>query len=107
MLNTPIDQALTDKMFDQAIDECAYEIFAGDTLRMRQSLLQSHCENCHCVAVCLARLIGEYLGQVDRTVKAVYNYQPLEDTEKEPIGTSEPFVGINLVVWVERKSAAL
>ena len=107
MLNTPIDQALTDKMFDQAIVECADEIFAGDALRMRQSLLQSHCENCKCVAVCLARLIGEYLGQVDRTVKAVYNYQPLEETDKETIETSEPFVGINLVVWVERKSAAL
>jgi Pyruvate phosphate dikinase, AMP/ATP-binding domain len=107
VLNTPIDQALTDKMFDQAIAECADEIFAGDALRMRKSLLQSHCENCQCVAVCLARLIGEYLGQVDRTVKAVYNYQPLEGTGKEPIGTSEPFVGINLVVWVERKSAAL
>lgn len=107
MLNTPIDQALTDKMFDQAIVECADEIFAGDALRMRQSLLQSHCENCKCVAVCLARLIGEYLGQVDRTVKAVYNYQPLEGTDKEPLGISEPFVGINLVVWVERKSAAL
>jgi hypothetical protein len=107
VLNTPIDQSLTDKMFDQAIVECADEIFAGDALRMRQSLLQSHCENCKCVAVCLARLIGEYLGQVDRTVKAVYNYQPLEDTDKEPFETSEPFVGINLVVWVERKSAAL
>jgi len=107
VLNTPIDQALTDKMFDQAIVECADEIFAGDALRMRQSLLQSHCENCQCVAVCLARLIGEYLGQVDRTVKAVYNYQPLEDTDKETFKTSEPFVGINLVVWVERKSAAL
>ncbi len=107
MLNTPIDQALTDKMFDQAIVECADEIFAGDALRMRQSLLQSHCENCQCVAVCLARLIGEYLGHVDRTVKAVYNYQPLVDTDKETFETSEPFVGINLVVWVERKSAAL
>lgn len=107
MLNTPIDQALTDKMFDQAIAECADEIFAGDALRMRQSMLQSHCENCKCVAVCLAKLIGEYLGQVDRTVKAVYNYQPLEGTDKESIGTSEPFIGINLVVWVERKSAAL
>jgi hypothetical protein len=107
VLNTPIDQSLTDKLFDQAIVECADEIFAGDALRMRQSLLQSHCENCKCVAVCLARLIGEYLGQVDRTVKAVYNYQPLEDTDKEPFETSEPFVGINLVVWVERKSAAL
>jgi hypothetical protein len=107
MLSIPIDQSLTDKMFDQAIVECADKIFAGDSLRMRQSLLQSHCENCRCVAECLARQIGEYLGRVDRTVKAVYNYQPMEETGKDPTGISEPFVGINLVVWVERKSAAL
>jgi hypothetical protein len=107
VLSTPVDQSLTDKMFDQAIVECADRIFAGDTLRMRRSLLQSHCEKCRCVAECLARQIGEYLGRVDRTVKAVYTYQPLEETNKELIGNSEPFVGINLVVWVERKSAAL
>jgi hypothetical protein len=106
VLSTPVDQSLTDKMFDQAIVECADNIFAGDTLRMRQSLLQSHCEHCRCVAECLARLIGEYLGRVDRTVKAVYNYQPLEENDKELIGTNEPLIGINLVVWVERKSAA-
>jgi hypothetical protein len=105
--NTRIDQSLTNKMFDQAIFECAERLFAGDTLRMRQSLLQSHCDNCRCVAECLARLIGEYLGRVDRTVKAVYNYQPLDLKDQESIGKKEPFVGINLVVWVERKSAAL
>jgi hypothetical protein len=107
VLSTPVDQSLTDKMFTEAIIECADQIFAGDTLRMRQSLLQSHCENCRCVADRLARLIGDYLGLVDRTVKAVYNYQPLDENDEVSIGQSEPFVGINLVVWVERKSAAL
>src|SRR4030066_1845370 len=107
MLGTHVNQSLTEKMIDEAIIECAEKIFAGDSLRMRQSLLQSHCENGQCVAECLARQIGEYLGRVDRTVKAVYNYQPVEETGKEPTGTSEPYVGINLVVWVERKSAAL
>ena len=95
MLGTHVDQFLTDKMIDEAIIECAEKIFAGDSLRMRQSLLQSHCENCRCVAECLARQIGEYLGQVDRTVKAVYNYKPMEETGKEPTETSVPYVGIN------------
>ncbi|OGO31462.1 MAG: hypothetical protein A2136_10295 [Chloroflexi bacterium RBG_16_54_11] len=107
MQNTPVDQSLTDKMFDLAIFECAEKLYAADTLRMRQSLLQSHCENCRIVAESLARQIGEYLGRVDRTVKAVYNYQPLEVMHKDPAGASEPYAGINLVVWVERKSAAL
>src|SRR4030065_1376508 len=105
MLGTHVDQSLTDKMIDDAIIECAEKIFAGDSMRMRQSLLQSHCENCRCVAECLARQIGEYLGRVDRTVKAVYNYQPLEETHKDPAGASAPSAGINLVVWVGRRSA--
>jgi Pyruvate phosphate dikinase, AMP/ATP-binding domain len=105
--NTRVDQSLTDKMFDQAIVECADKLFAGDTSRMRQSLLQSHCENCRCVAERLAGLIGEYLGRVDRTVKAVYAYQPTTVNNKEPSGGVESLVGINLIVWVERKSAAL
>jgi hypothetical protein len=105
--NTRVDHSLTDKMLDQAISECAGKLFAGDTLRMRQSLLQSHCENCQCVAESLARLIGDYLGRVDRTVKAVYNYQPLVEDNLEPRERYDNFVGINLLVWVERKSAAL
>ncbi len=107
MQNTRVDQSLTDKMFDQALVDCADKLFAGDTSRMRQSLLQSHCENCRCVAGCLAGFIGEYLGRVDRTVKAVYSYQPSAENNQEPSEATEPFVGINLVVWVERKSAAL
>jgi hypothetical protein len=107
MQSTRVDQSLTDRMIDQAILECADKIFAGDTLRLRQSLLQAHCEHCRCVAESLARQIGEYLGRVDRTVKAVYNYQPSGELGKETIGATEPYVGINLVVWVERKSAAL
>ena len=98
-----VDQALTDAMIEKAILECADSIFASDTLRMRQSLLQSHCENCRCVALNLVRQLGEYLGQVDRTVKAVYHYEPCRGRAD----SRDPHVGINLVVWVERKSAAL
>ena len=107
MLGIQVDQKLTDTMIEKAIIECADSIFAGDTLRMRQSLLQSHCEHCRCVAQSLVRQLGEYLGQVDQTVKAVFHYEPIEGSGKEPPGISEPHVGINLVVWVERKSAAL
>src|SRR4030042_6581876 len=107
MLGIQVDQELTDAMIEKAIIECADTIFAGDTLRLRQSLLQSHCEHCRCVAQSLVRQLGEYLGQVDQTVKAVFNYEPVEETGKELPGISEPHVGINLIVWVERKSAAL
>ncbi|MBN1148660.1 MAG: PEP/pyruvate-binding domain-containing protein [Anaerolineales bacterium] len=102
-----IDQALTDEMLDTAITECARQHFAGDTRRMRHALLQGHCEYCKCVAQVLVRQLGEYLGRVDRTVKAVYHYEPVEAPGGSPVEISKSYTGINLLVWVERKSAAL
>jgi len=107
MLGIQVDQALTNMMIEKAIVECADKIFAGDTLRMRQSLLQAHCEHCRCLNDSLARQIGEYMGQVDQTVKAVFHYKPVDKSGNELPELREPHGGINLVVWVERKSAAL
>ncbi|OGO33844.1 MAG: hypothetical protein A2W35_00850 [Chloroflexi bacterium RBG_16_57_11] len=106
MIGMQIDQSLIDGMVDQAIIECADELLAGDTHRVRQMMLQGHCEYCGRVSESLARQLGEYLGRMDRTVKAVYHYEPVETPEITRSG-SEPHVGINLVVWAERKSAAL
>jgi hypothetical protein len=102
-----IDQAMIDKMVDEAITECAFQHFAGDTRRMRQVLQEGHCELCRCLAHSLVRQIGEYLGRVDRSVKAVYYYEPVEAPDASPPDSAQSYVGINLVVWVERKSAAL
>jgi hypothetical protein len=102
-----IDQAMTDEMVDEAITECALQHFAGDTHRMRQALQQGRCELCHCLAHSLVRQIGEYLGRIDRSVKAVYHYEPVDVPDSSPSDYAQPYVGINLVVWVERKSAAL
>ncbi len=102
-----IDQALTDKMMDEAIVACALQYFNGDTRRMRQALVQGQCQYCHYLTNSLVRQVGEYLGQVDRNIKAIYHYQPVEPPEGTPPAPAPPFDGINLVIWVERKSAAL
>jgi hypothetical protein len=107
MIGMQIDQSLIDTMVDQAIIESSEELFAGDTYRLRQMMLQGHCEYCGRVSESLARQLGEYLGRIDRTVKAVYHYAPFELPEIPSSGSQEPHVGINLVVWAERKSAAL
>jgi len=105
-----IDQALTDKMVEQAVAECAEAHFAGDIRRMRQALLSGQCEHCHCISDSLVRQISEYLGQVDNTVKAVYQYGPVEtpqSSQGQEVDRSRKRSGINLVAWVNRKSAAL
>jgi len=105
-----IDQALTDDMVTRAIEICADEHFAGDIRQLNQALLQGQSEHCRCVRDHLAMQISEYLGQIDKTVKAVYQYEPTDAAQMVQGGNSaqstEP-TGINLIVWVERKSAAL
>jgi hypothetical protein len=97
-------------MVEKAIAKCADAHFAGNIRRMRQSLLQGQCEHCRCISDSLVRQIGEYLGQVDNTVKAVYRYEPVDippASQNEGRDRSKEHAGINMVVWVNRKSAAL
>ena len=105
-----IDQALTDDMVERAIEICADEHFAGDIRQLKQALLQGQSEHCRCVRDHLAMQISEYLGQVDKTVKAVYQYEPTDASQivqgENSAQSTEP-IGINLVAWVERKSADL
>jgi hypothetical protein len=104
------DVAMANKMVEQAVAECAEEHFAGDIRRMRQAVLHGQCEHCHCITEHLVKQISEYLGQVDNTVKAVYRYEPMDlssASQSEGMDRSREYNDINLVVWVNRKSAAL
>ncbi len=105
-----IDLAMANKMVEQAVAECAAEHFAGNIWRMRQAVLRGQCEHCCCITNHLVKQIGEYLGQVDNTVKAVYQYEPVDlpsAYKDEGKDRSREHNGVNLIVWVNRKSAAL
>jgi hypothetical protein len=110
MLGMQIDQASADNMVEQAIVECAAAHFAGNIRKMRQALLTGQCDHCKCISDSLVRQIGQYLVQVDKTVKAIYQYEPVEAPQPSKSESPAPLkehAGINLVVWVDRKSAAL
>lgn len=110
MIGIQIDNNFTDEMVERAIAECAEEHFAGDSQRLRQALLMGQCEHCKCVSDSLVRQVSEYLGRIDKTVKAVYQYEPAESpqaSQSEDRASLKKHTGINLVVWVDRKSAAL
>ena len=106
MVGMQIDQALTDDMVERAIEICADEHFAGDIRQLNQALLQGQPEHCRCVRDHLAMQISEYLGQVDKTVKAVYQYEPTDAAQivqgANSAQSTEP-IGINLVAWGEQK----
>ena len=91
-------------MVEQAVAECAESQFAGDERRARLALLRGQCEHCDCIRASLVRRIGEYLGQVGASVKAVYTFEAPDDRDEEAHTGRD---GIHLVVWVDRKSQAL
>ncbi|HEX9013938.1 MAG TPA: PEP/pyruvate-binding domain-containing protein, partial [Anaerolineaceae bacterium] len=105
-----VDQALADQLVDQAIQSCAAQKFHGDLQQARQALRLGRCDTCAAVSDCLVRQVGEYLGQVDRTVKAVFQCEPefagMRLKSNTPGEDGQPS-GIHLAAWVERKSAAL
>src|ERR1035437_10639887 len=103
------DQVLADQLLDKAVQNCADLKFQGDRKQVLQALQLGRCDICATVSECLVRQVGDYLGKVDRTVKAVYQYGPeysflLSKPENPTISSSQ--VAINLVAWVERKSVA-
>lgn len=109
MIGEQIDQAFTDQMVEHAIAECSGVHFAGDSRQARQALAEGQCEHCKCVFGSLIRQVGAYLGQVDSRVKAAYQYEPVifSETPQSGKNISNANIGFHLIVWVERKSAAL
>ncbi len=108
MASIQIDQHMTDQMVEKAILLCANDRFDGNTQSAIQALRQGRCEVCSVFSDHLVSQLGSYLGEVDRTVKAVYKCEPYHNGSEDKNEPSEdPKTGINLVAWVERKSAAL
>jgi hypothetical protein len=101
-----IDQIFADMMIERAVETCAKENFSGNVRQMRQALFMGDCAQCRCVSSQLVKQIGEYLGEIDGTIRAVYQYEP---AAREPIDNSpeDKRTGIHFIIWTARKSAAL
>jgi hypothetical protein len=105
MTNVQQNQLPADQMVEAAVAYGAAKAFHGDTQRMLQALRRGGCDVCNYVRYSLARQIGDYLGQMDPMVKAVYMFdtEPVEFNE----AAASPAAGISLIAQVERKTAAL
>jgi hypothetical protein len=107
MTGTQIDQALGDRMVEWAVARCAEAHFAGDVRRVRLALLRGDCIHCLCISEGLILQVGEYLGQVTGSVRAVYAVRPEGEPEGEGTQARGEGAALHLVVWIERKTAAL
>lgn len=103
---TQINRDLTDQMVEKAIAYCARQACTGDTEQAQQALHQGQCGVCDYLCYSLAKQVGEYLSQTDGTVKAVYVFEPEYGWDGDTAAARRSS-GINLIAWVDRKSASL
>jgi hypothetical protein len=104
------DQHLANQMIENAVENCARRLFDGDTQEVYHSLQQGRCDVCGQLSLQLVSQVGKYLGELDHTVKAVYQLAPESQVGVQPHGdqVDENYhPGLNLIVWVERKNPAL
>ena len=104
------DQAVADDMLERAISYCGDMRFGGDAREATRALRQGRCDVCSIVSNRLVQEVGEYLGRTDRMVKCVYQVEPETSLMRAQPGAKSAAsrrAGINLVAWVDRKSAAL
>lgn len=101
---TSFGNRIITNMIEDALVFCAAKTSTGTKEKALDRVLQGDCSACGYVRYGLAKDIAQYLGSIDDTVKAVYFYEPEYATNDDTVGLS---FGINLLAWVERKSAAL
>jgi hypothetical protein len=103
------DNALVTSMMEEAITFCAEKTGAKTREEVVDAISNGNCAACDYLKYSLAKKVGECLGSMDETVKAVYIYEPeygagADNHLENSLGLKS---GINLVAWVERKTAAL
>ena len=103
------ENALVTSMVEEAIAFCAEKTGARTREEAVDAISNGDCAACDYLKYSLAKKVGECLGSMDETVKAVYIYEPeygagVDNFLDHSLGLKS---GINLVAWVERKTAAL
>jgi hypothetical protein len=103
------DKSVVTAMIAEAIEFCVAKMGFFDRSEVEQAICAGECSVCEYLYHGLARALGEYLGSLDDTVRAVYVFNPEYGTvADEPIpDRPRASPGINLIAWVSRKSAAL
>ena len=97
-------------MVNKAIVFCADKRFTGDKEQTLEALRKGRCDVCDFLSYSLVRQISEYLGQMDKTVRAVYMFGPESAPQTLVPGKGKirrHSSGINLIAWVDRKTPAL
>ncbi len=103
-----IDATAIGTMVENALGFCSQKT----GLRGEEALgaiRKGDCTVCGYLRYGVSKEVGEYLGDIDTSVQAVYVYEPEYSTGVTDPDRAEPPLdrGINLIVSVDRRSAAL
>jgi hypothetical protein len=96
-------------MVQSALAFSARNAALGTVHEAQQLITGGDCVACSYLRYALSKEIGEYLGAIDTSVQGVYAYEPEYATGALHIDSRGPGTdrGINLIVSVDRKNAAL
>ncbi len=104
-----IDAAAIGGMVENALVFCAQKARLQDGEDAVKAIQSGDCVTCGYLRYGLCKGIGEYLGSIDDSVRAVYAYDPDYCTDAHHLDGRERAGerGINVVVSVDHRSAAL
>lgn len=109
MSTNMFDDAFVAGIVEDAIEYCMEKTGARTPDDAVEAIHKGKCQACDYLKYRLAKRVGEYLGSMDDTVKSIYVYEPEYGTGAEE--SLDYFQGlnsgINLIAWVDRKTAAL
>lgn len=96
-------------VMENALESCAKRLGMDGRAKALGAMHQGECFVCEQMRYDLAKGLAAYLGSMDATVKAVYAYEPEYATSADEALPEGPrrTPAINLIVWADRKSAAL
>jgi hypothetical protein len=110
MTTLQMDRALGDRIVEKAITHCADKKLSGDVHEAALALEHGRCDVCSFFVESLVSQVCQYVGEMDRTVRAIYKVEPEFASlcpEAGDCASGGGRSGINLVAWVDRKSKAL
>ncbi len=90
----------------QALDFCAQKMRLGNRQAVANCLQENDSDACKYYHYSVAKQVAEYLGTLDKEIKAVYvaDYDATPNDLCFGEGAQTPL--IHLIVWVERKTSA-
>ncbi|MRR52590.1 MAG: hypothetical protein EG825_17080, partial [Rhodocyclaceae bacterium] len=110
MADDPLERSLTDSLVQLAVTDCADQKTSGNSAEIYEMLRQGRCDICRTFTNHLIFHLVQYLSQVDKNLKSVVKFEP-EPASLNPAAAGYHLTsrqnGINLIAWVDRKSAAL